>query len=335
MADLVLTWGQFFVCAALIAAAGPKLVRYGDIIARETGLSRNWVGLILLATATSLPELFTGLSAVTVAAAPNIAVGDVLGSCVFNLVMLVLLDELCRGEPLYRRIDQGHILTAGFGIVLLGSAGAALLLSQAHLDISFWHISAYSPFIIVLYLVAMRATFVYERRRTPLAEILKSKEVTLKTAILRYLAAAAVIVAAGSWLPFIGAALSVQMGWNTSFVGTLLVAGITSLPELVVSVTAVRMDVVDMAISNLLGSNLFDILILGLEDFAYTKGSLFAAVSPAHTISVFAALVMSGIFVVAVLYRPETRLRGVIGWASIALLLAYLLSSYAVYLHGR
>jgi cation:H+ antiporter len=335
MGGLVWIWAQFIACAALIAVAGPLLVRYGDIIAHQTGLSRNWIGLILLATATSLPELFTGMSAVTVAAAPNIAVGDVLGSCVFNLAMLVVLDELCRGEPLYRRIDQGHILTAGFGIVLLGSAGAALILSQAHLDISIWHISVYTPFIIILYLVAMRASFVYERRRPPLVEILKPKEVTLNTAILRYSAAAAAIVAAGSWLPFIGRDLSTSMGWNTSFVGTLLVAGITSLPELVVSVTAVRIDAVDLAISNLLGSNLFDILILGLDDVAYTKGSLFSAVSPAHTISVFAALVMSGIFVVAVLYRPQTRLRGVIGWVSIGLLLAYLFSSYAVYLHGR
>lgn len=69
-----------------------RLSRYGDAIATLTGLSRNWVGLILLATVTSLPELVTGLSAVTVAAAPDIAVGDALGSCVFNLAILAMID---------------------------------------------------------------------------------------------------------------------------------------------------------------------------------------------------------------------------------------------------
>jgi hypothetical protein len=84
----------------------------------------------VLVTATSLPELFTGLSPVTAADAPNIAVGDALGSCAFNLVMLVLLDELSRKTPMHRRIDQGHILTGGFGVILIGAAGGFLLLSQ-------------------------------------------------------------------------------------------------------------------------------------------------------------------------------------------------------------
>lgn len=106
MTAALMPWLKFALCAALIGYAGPILVRYADIIARLTGVSRSWIGLALLATATSLPELFTGISAVTIAQAPNIAVGDALGSCVFNLMMLVLLDELSRDEPASRRIDQ-------------------------------------------------------------------------------------------------------------------------------------------------------------------------------------------------------------------------------------
>jgi Ca2+/Na+ antiporter len=129
----LLPWLKFAICVALIGLAGPALTRNGDIIARLTGLSRSWIGLVLVATATSLPELFTGVSAVTAADAPNIAVGDALGSCVFNLVMLVLLDELSREEPMYRHIDQGHILTAGFGVILIGSyANLHSLTSNQH-----------------------------------------------------------------------------------------------------------------------------------------------------------------------------------------------------------
>lgn len=164
MTMTILPWFKFAVCAALIGLAGPALIRNGDVIARLTGISRSWIGLVLIATATSLPELFTGISAVAAADAPNIAVGDALGSCVFNLMMLVLLDELSRKEPMYRRIDQGHILTAGFGVILIGAAGAFLLLSQSEFGFQILHVSGYTPLLIVIYLVAMRAAFVCERR---------------------------------------------------------------------------------------------------------------------------------------------------------------------------
>ena len=333
MTATLLPWLKFALCILVIGLAGPLLIKYGEIISRLTGLSRSWIGLVLLATATSLPELITGISAVTVADTPNIAVGDALGSCLFNLAMLVLLDELSREEPLYRRIDQGHILTAGFGVILIGAAGAFILLSQAAPSFRLLHISGYTPFIIVVYLIAMRAAFVYERRTTPPPQIVKAAMgISLTTALLRYAGAASVVVAAGTWLPFIGQELATVMGWKTTFVGTLFIAAATSVPELIVTVSALRLKAVDMAIGNLLGSNLFDILILAVDDIAYTKGPLLSAVSSANAITAFAAVIMSGIFIVAVLYKPETRLRGTIGSVSLALLVVYLLSSYAIYL---
>lgn len=90
-----------------------------------------------------------------------------------------------------------------------------------------------------------------------------------------------------------------------------------------------------MAIGNLVGSNLFDVLILAADDIANTKGPLLASVSPAHAVTAFAAVNVPGIFIVAILYRPQTRFRGTIGWVSLSLLAVYLLSSYAVYLHGH
>jgi len=128
MTAILLPWLKLAICGLLIGIAGSVLTRHADVIARLTGLSRSWIGLVLLATATSLPELFAGISAVAAADAPNIAVGNALGSCVFNLAMLALLDELSRKEPLYRSIDQGHLLGAGFGVIMIGSAGAFLLL---------------------------------------------------------------------------------------------------------------------------------------------------------------------------------------------------------------
>ena len=336
MTATLLPWLKLAACAVLIGIAGTMLAYYGDIIARLTGLSRTWIGLVLLATATSLPELFTSISAVTVAAAPNIAVGDALGACIFNLVILVVLDAMSREEPMYRRIDQGHILSAGFGVILIGFVGVIVLLGRDNLDLRILHVSAYTPFVIVLYFVAIRAAFVYERRTKLEPQIVAVEaNMTLRMAVARYLLAAGVVGGAGTWLPFVGLELAEAMGWRTTFVGTLFVAAATTLPELVVTISAFRLGAVDMAIGNLLGSNLFDVLILAVADLAYVRGPLLAAVSPAHAISAFAAVIMSGVFIVALLYRPETRFRGTIGWVSLSLLMIYLLSSYAIYLHGH
>jgi len=333
---IAMVWVKFFICAALIGFAGPVLTRYGDIIARRTGVSRTWIGLLLLATATSLPELFTGVSAVTVAAAPNIAVGDALGSCVFNLTMLVVLDAMHRDGPMYSRMDQGHILTAGFGVILIGFAGASLLLGRDNPDLKFLHVGVYTPIIFVLYLVAMRSAFIYEGRRpVPQATVDNDPAITLRIAVARYLAAAAVVVGAGAWLPFVGVEIAEVMGWRTTFVGTLFIAGATSLPELVVTISALRLGALDMAIANLLGSNLFDVLVLAIDDLFYVQGPLLSAVSATHAITAFAAVIMSGILIVAILYRPATRFHGTIGWVSLSLLVVYLLSSYVIYLHGH
>jgi cation:H+ antiporter len=336
LSPLTEAWGKFAICFALIAVAGPALTRYGDIIGQRTGLSRGWIGLSLLATATSLPELFTGVSAITAANAPNIAVGDALGSCIFNLAILAILDVMERGESAFSRMDQGHVLTAGFGVILIGFSGASLLLGRSEFTPRFFHIGIYTPVLIVLYFVAMRSAFDYEARKPGVERGSKaSGETRLGWAILGYLVAAVVVGGAGIWLPFVGVEITNVMGWRATFVGTLFVAAATSVPELVVTVAASRRGALDMAIGNLLGSNLFDMLVIAIDDIAYRKGSLFAVASPTHAVTAFAAVIMSGIVIVALLYRPSTRFFGFIGWTSLSLSAVYFLSSYLVYLHGH
>ena len=111
---------QLLACAVVIAWAGYSLSRSADRLAEIYGWGRGWVGLAMLATVTSLPELASGISAVTVVQAPNLAVGNALGACVFNLLFLVVVDLLQRREPLYRHASETHILSAAFGVVMLG-----------------------------------------------------------------------------------------------------------------------------------------------------------------------------------------------------------------------
>jgi cation:H+ antiporter len=142
-------WLQFAMCAAVNTVAGAKLSRYGDILADKTGISGAWIGLVLLAAVTSLPELVTGISAVVVADAPNIAVGDVLGSCVFNLAILVVVDLFQRNESVYRRASQGHVLSAGLGVIMIGFVGLDVLLA-GRITLTFGHVGVYTPIVLLL-----------------------------------------------------------------------------------------------------------------------------------------------------------------------------------------
>lgn len=116
--------------------------------------------------------------------------------------------------------------------------------------------------------------------------------------------------------------------------GTLFVAFATSVPELVVTLAAVRLGALDMAIGNLLGSNLFDMLLVAIDDLFYTPGPILAEVSPAHAISAMSALVMTGLAIVGLYYRPRGRVLRTAGWVSLALFVIYLLNAYVLFLHG-
>ncbi|NDP47331.1 MAG: sodium:calcium antiporter [Sulfuriferula multivorans] len=338
MQTLFVIWLSLFGCLVVIGIAGWRLSRYGDILAEKTGLSASWIGLILLATATSLPELVTGISAVTAASAPDIAVGDVLGSTVFNLLILVVLDAFYRRESLYTRAAQGHILSAALGALLIGLSGFSLLLDQAGFISALGHVGLYSPLIILVYIVAMRAVFQYERRT--LAEfteaaVARYPDITQRQAWRGYLLAAAAIVAAGVWLPFVAKDLAEQMGWGQTFVGTLMVAAITSAPEAAVTISALRIGAVDMAIANLLGSNLFNIAILAVDDLFYSPGPLLAAISPSHAITALTAVMMSALVIVGLIYRPRGRDVVGLSWISVGLFLLYLLNTWILFQHGH
>jgi cation:H+ antiporter len=335
---VISVWLQFAALAAIIGFAGAALCRSGDIIAEKTGLSRSWVGFILLATVTSLPELVTGISAVAWAQAPNVAVGDVLGSCVLNLAILTVVDVLHRRESFYRRAGQGHILSASFGIVLIGLAGLGVIVGQRGDAYAIGHIGLYTPLIVLLYAVAARTIFTYERReRESFAEAVAERypDVTLRVALVRYVCGAVAVIAVGAWLPFLAVDVARVMGWQTTFVGTVFVAAATSLPELSVTISAVRLGAVDLAIANLLGSNLFDILIIAIDDLAFLDGPILSHVSPTHAVSAVSAAVMSGVVIVGLLYRPNVRIAGLVGWVSIGLGLLFLLSTYATFVYGE
>lgn len=326
---------EFTVLAACLGLAGYYLTVYGDVIAEKTGLGGTWVGLAMMATVTSLPELVTGLSAVRLVDSPNIALGDALGSCVFNLVLIVLLDFFHRGASVYTRLSQGHILSAGFSVMLLGLVAFSILVEHQGLSPRLGHVGLSTPLIILFYGVAVYTVFQYERSslREHTGELAERyPHITLSKASLRYVLAALVVVAVGLRLPMTAEHMASAMGWDRTFVGTLFVAMATSLPELAVTISALRIGALDMAISDLFGSNLFDLMIVAFDDLAYTRGPLLAAVSPMHLISAQSAIMMTGIAIVGLLYRPKSRVLKTVGWASLLILSVYILNITALFL---
>ena len=329
----MIVWLQFGACAAVILFAGVKLSYYGDIIAEKTGLGRTWIGVVLLASVTSLPELITGISSVALFDVPDIAAGDVLGSCMFNVLIIALLDLMGGPSPLSARAHQGHILTAGMGIVLLGLVTVSLHLGSQMPSVG--RVGMHSVALVLLYLGAMRLVFTYEKRRVAefveKVEYKEHGEISGKRAYTMYGLNAGFIVAAATYLPHLGDEIARSTGLGQSFVGNVIIGASTSLPEIVVSLAALKMGAVDMAFGNLLGSNLFDMAILGIDDVFYTRGVLTSHVSPSHQIAAVAAMTMTAVAVVGLTYRVA-RKRLFLAWDSWGIVAVYVLATTALYL---
>jgi cation:H+ antiporter len=325
-------WAQFAGTALIIVLAGVRLARYGDVLGEKSGLGRSWIGVVLLAATTSLPELFTGLGATAFAALPDIALGDVFGSCMFNLLILSFMDAI-QPEPISTRAHQGHALSIGFALLLIGVVGTGLV-ADRYLPPLAW-IGLYSPLLVVLYFVAMRIIFMHERQRRAreteeVAEELQYAEISLKSAVAHYSVAAAAVVLAAIWLPRLGAELARQTGLGEAFVGSLFVAITTSLPEIVVSLSAVRIGALDLGIGNVLGSNLFNLLILGLDDVFYRRGPLMADAAAAHGVSVVAIVMMNALFLIGLTYKVA-RKRLFVAWDTGAIAAVYVVAVLLTY----
>jgi len=314
------------------------LTVYGDAIADKTGWGGNWIGFLLISTVTSMPDLANGISAVTLADAPDLAVGAIFGACIINLALIAFLDMLYRKGSIYRSASQEHILSAAFGIVMIGFSGLAMNLALIGETLAFGPIGIFSPVVFVLYVSAVYTVFSYESRQIKKyaeQEPDAYPDISLTAVIARYLTAALVVIATGMGLPMVAKQIALLMHWQQSFVGTLLVAFITTLPEIIVTVTAVRIHALDMAIGNIFGSNLFNMAILALENMIYKPGPIFSKISPVHTVSVTTALIMTGFAIIGLFFRPEKRILKTVGWISWMLLSLLLINSYVLFTKGQ
>lgn len=303
MNSVFLVFLGLVVCTALIGFSGVHLIRYAEAVADATGLSSGWIGMVFVATVTSLPELATGLGAVTYSNAPDIAAGDVLGSCVLNLMLLGVMDVMYRKSPMFSIVSSAHVISAASGFLLLSLTALLLVMGRQQWLLSMGHVSLGSVLLIGLYAWTIHRVYRAEQHSQVRAS-LADGAMPIKTAVMGYAFAAMAIVVGAIGLLHASVALAQLMGWSDSFVGTLLVAFATSVPELVITLGALRVGAVDMAVGNLLGSNLFDVLILALDDLAYVRGALYEHVSIQHVVSAMVSALMSAVVWGALVFRP-------------------------------
>ena len=318
-------WLAFALVAIAIVWAGSNLSRLGDQIATITGLTRSWIGVILLATATSLPELFTGVSS-SLQDLPDIAAGDALGSCLVNLLILGIVLVVDRGRSGLSLAHSSHLVAGSLGVLTLTLTGLGLAAATAW-PVLGW-IGLPSLLLIIAYILVMRLLYILEQKEAQMSESelgVSQPEYGEPDPWRLYrsfgLNALAVVVAA-SFLPAIAEQIAISTGLAQAFVGNIFVATVTSLPEMVVSAAALRLGAIDMAIGNLLGSNLFNLAILGLDDLVYTKGFMLQSANPALLVTLIGTIAMGAVLIFGIVWRSAGyRLR--FPWDALAMIGLY------------
>ena len=322
-----MVWFKLVVCILIIFFSGQRVAKYGDAIASRTGVGQVWMGVIAIALITSLPELFTGISAVTLVDSPDLTVGDLLGANAFNMLNLAILDIFHRNGSLLAAVSRAHRLTGLFSLILVVIVGASLLISIHVSPLGLGWIGWYSPLIILAYLLAVRQLFYYEKAHPGPPDMTPDESSQSLRRIGVYFGIAALcIIGAGIWLAIIGEEIAVATGWGQSFVGTLFLAFTTTLPEMTVSFTAMRIGASDMALANMIGSNLFNMAILPVIDIIYSKGPILSAVSEGNLVTAAAVIVMTSLFIVGMRFTPARRFR--LSWLSISLIAIFIISAY-------
>jgi len=312
-------WFKFTVAALIVVAAGLSLTKNAEKLADAMGWGHAFAGFVILGWATSLPELTISISAVTEIGSAALSVGNITGSVIFNLAILALL-ELIALRHRASGLDDGGIAALGmFNLVLM----AGMLTVMWRPDLAVGALSHSVGILLVGGYLATTAHAWFSQKGGP--ELRASPRSGLPWSIIwRCLAAGSVILVTGIWLSHIGEEMAATYDLAEGVVGTLFLACVSSLPELVTGLGAVKLGLLTMATASILGSNIFNLGILGVCDLLYQTGEragvpiVVAADDSQLTANVLAALLMT----VLALGAVSLRTRAQVQFARVAVALA-------------
>jgi cation:H+ antiporter len=340
--SLIVTIPLFLAAAVVVWIAGVKITRYANVISDRTGLGHALVGLLLLGGVTSLPELAVAVSA-SMAGDSALAVNSILGGIAMQVAILAVADAVLGSRALTHVVpDPTVILQAGLKVLLLSIVAAAIMIGDVPVlrtGVWMWLLAAVTGVaMFILSRVQEDQPWIprgediskaAERERAD-KEAQKDEEKSLRWAIWRAAIAAIVIVAAGYVLSRTGDAIAEQTGLGQSFVGAVFVAIATSLPELSTVVTAMRAGLYTMAMSDIFGTNLFDVSFLFIVDMVGDDKAVMNEVGPFSGFAALIAITVTAIFIVGLAERRNrTFLR--MGYDSLAVLVVYLCGLVVLY----
>ncbi len=323
--DLVFYLVVFAAMSVIIIGAGVVLAKTGDRIADITGLGGLLIGMVLVAAATSLPEIAVAVSAVVTEDAPDLAIGNLFGSNMANMALLAIVDLAWRGK-VWQHVGTGHARTAAVAISLTAIAALAVM-QPFELTIGWVGIESIIIFVGFLSLIAW--THRSATPAVPTGEVsheqvsaedaehqrLSGTEVAGRRAILhtirwdlvKFGIAALVILVVAPILVDAADGIGREADLGESFVGASFLAFSTSLPELATALAAVRIGAFDLAVGSLLGSNAFNMAIVFIVDLFYTDGPILAGVHAVEAFVGLSAILLMSIVVAGIIHGARTK----------------------------
>lgn len=310
----------FVLLGSIIFALGSSLARAADIIAETTGLGRAWIGVVLLAASTSLPEITADVDAALMNV-PDIGVGDLIGSTLANMLILAILDLVFARRRILQSVAVNQAVIGLLAIVLTLVAGVAI---AAHGFATLGWIGIETPLIVVVYLVGMRFFSRLTRESEPRVQLELGEDgrTRRRRGVRTFALATAALAVIAPALVVCADTVSSESGLSKTFVGTMLMGITTSFPEIAAAVAAVRIGAVDLAVGNIFGSSAFNMCVLLLMDLAYRRGPLLANVSSMHLLTTQLAVMCLALGVMAILGKLEKR-TGVARFESVLIVASY------------
>ncbi len=328
-----MVWITFLLSAAVVVIAAIKLAGYGDVIAVRTRLGGVFVGTIFLAGATSLPELLASVSSFR-AGVPNLAAGNLFGSNMVNMLLLALVDLLTFQVPLMRKIAINHALTAALTTILMLMAAIAIM-ADFHSTIG-W-VGTDSLVIILIY---FGGVWLIQRESngpssSPAPVIIEPgpEFPSLLKGVIGFVISAAVLVLVVPQLVRDSSEIAAITGMGTGLVGTAMLSVVTSLPELLAAIAAVRIGAYDMAVGNLFGSSVFNMLGVGVADFFYMDGRFLAAIDPNFALVALLGMLLTNMALLGNLARVERKIL-FLELDTLAIIVVYIFGMYLLFSRG-
>ncbi|MFN2427242.1 MAG: sodium:calcium antiporter [Candidatus Binatia bacterium] len=329
---------SFLVAAVVIWRAGTRLEFLADKISRRTGLGQAFTGMLLLAAATSLPEVATTVTAVASLGNANLAVHNLLGGVAMQTTILVFADATMRRHGSLTFFSPTFaLLVQGVGVVLLLQIAIAGItakgLPEFH-SVSLWVVLLVFAYVGTTYLVYRdrgQPRWTPSRRDDVPPEVREKQEEAEddgaetrddESPWLAFAGMSLVVLAGGWWATRTAEVLAEQTGLGEAFLGATLLATATSLPEVSTTFAAVRNDRYTVAISNIFGSNAFDVMLLALADILHREGTILASTAGTEVFIAAIGSILTCLFVWGLIER-ENRIVLRIGWDSVAAVLVY------------